>query len=51
MVKKINKDNKTRYECEECGFIYGDNNLAEKCESWCKKNHSCNLDITKYSIK
>jgi hypothetical protein len=39
------------YKCGECGFIYKDKSWAEKCEMWCKINHSCNLQITKHSEK
>lgn len=47
MVKE--KDN--LYACEECGFAYKEKNWAEKCEAWCKEKHSCNIEITKYSVK
>ena len=39
------------YVCEECGFAYKEKALAEKCESWCKKHHSCNIEITKNAVK
>ncbi len=48
MVKKIKE---SRYQCEECKFIYSDKKWAEKCERWCKKHHSCNLEITKHAVK
>ncbi len=38
------------YICEECRFKYKDKELAQKCEKWCKKHKSCNLNITKYAI-
>ena len=41
------KDN--RYICEGCGLEYEDKIWAEKCEAWCKKTQSCNLEITKHS--
>ncbi len=47
MVKKTKSGNK----CEECGYVYKDGRWAEKCEAWCKKHNSCNLEITKHSIK
>lgn len=43
MVKEI-------YVCEACNFAYKEKELAEKCESWCKKYNSCNIEITKNSI-
>lgn len=50
MVKSITKNNKTYYVCNECGFLYKNKNIAAKCEDWCNKYHSCNIEITKHSI-
>lgn len=50
MVKSIEKDSENIYQCEVCGFNYKEKEWAEKCEDWCEKNHSCNLEITKHSI-
>lgn len=50
MVKQLNKNNKAYYLCEECDFAYKDQETAEKCEAWCKKYHSCNMEITKYAV-
>lgn len=33
------------YQCEECEFRYKDRAWAEKCEAWCRKHKSCNIDI------
>lgn len=49
MVKVIIQENKTLYQCEECGFHYEDREWAEKCETWCRKHHSCNLEITSHA--
>jgi len=38
------------YLCEECNFAYMEKELAEKCEKFCKKYNSCNIEITKHSI-
>jgi hypothetical protein len=51
MVKLIQKEEKTYYQCEECGHIYETEELAQKCENWCQENKSCNLEIIKYSVK
>jgi len=51
MAKNINKKNKNYYPCKVCGFIYNTKKFAEKCEAWCKKHKSCNLEITKHSVK
>lgn len=39
------------YECPECGLSYKDKEWADKCEAWCKENHSCNLEIIDHAIK
>jgi hypothetical protein len=36
---------KDRYECPECHLRYRDAAWAKKCEAWCQKYHSCNLEI------
>ena len=38
------------YQCPKCGLKYKEKEWAEKCEAWCKKYKSCNLEITKYAI-
>lgn len=50
MVKKIFYKGKYFYQCKECKFVYEDKKLAEKCQFWCRKNHSCNMEIIKYAI-
>ena len=50
MVKETIKVNQRVYECEECKLLYRDKKWAEKCEDWCRKNHSCNLSITKHTL-
>jgi len=47
-MKTIRKNDKVWYQCEECGFFYADKTWAEKCEAWCKKHHSCNLEIIEH---
>ena len=44
-------DNKILFTCPECGLSYKDKTWADKCERWCKENHSCNLEITKHAVK
>lgn len=51
MVKQMKKGIKTFYLCEECEFVYGSKNLAQKCQEWCNKHHSCNIEITKHAVK
>jgi len=48
MVKMINKK---YYQCEECDFIYKKEELAKRCEEFCKAHKSCSLEITKHAVK
>ena len=50
MVKKLSKDNKILYICEECGFAYEQKEWAEKCQVWCHEHHACNLEITEHAV-
>ncbi len=51
MVKETVKNNNKYYVCEECSFAYKDKRWAQKCQNWCKKYNSCNIEITKYAVK
>ena len=46
-----NEKAKVLYKCRECGLKYQEKEWAEKCQAWCKKYKSCNLEITKHAIK
>ncbi len=37
------------YKCEFCGLTYREKKWKDKCETWCKKYRSCNLEIIKHS--
>ena len=50
MVKEIRQGNMVYYACDECSFAYETKELAQKCEDWCKKHHSCSLEITKHAV-
>ncbi len=39
------------YKCPECGFWYKEKEWVDRCEAWCKKYKSCNLEITKHAEK
>mgnify|MGYP001592468639 CR=1 FL=1 len=51
MVKEITKKEKKYFQCEECRMFYLKNEIAEKCENWCRKYSSCNLEIIKNAVK
>jgi len=39
------------YQCPECGLYYKEKEWEEKCEAWCKKYKSCNLEIINHSVE
>ena len=51
MVKEITKDGKRYFICEACNMAYNDKELAQKCEDFCNKYHSCSLEITKHTVE
>ena len=51
MVRIIQEEGKQTYRCDECGFLYEDKEIADKCEAWCKEHHSCNLEITAHALE
>ena len=48
--RKVRKEKKTLYVCEECGFAYEQKKWAEKCQRWCHKHQSCNLEIMQHGV-
>jgi len=51
LKKVIKKLSSKKYVCSECGLAYKEKRWMKKCEVWCKKYKSCNLDIIDYAIK
>lgn len=51
MVKEIKHNNQKHFYCEVCKLVYKERIWAEKCEEWCKHNSTCNIEITRHSIK
>ncbi|NHJ14933.1 MAG: hypothetical protein EAX95_14725 [Candidatus Thorarchaeota archaeon] len=39
------------YQCEECELLFTEEGWAKKCEEWCKRNKSCNIEIISHSVK
>lgn len=50
MVKEEKINGKAYYQCEECDFYYKTQDLAQQCENFCNKHHSCSLELTKHAI-
>lgn len=51
MVSQKTKCEKRYYVCDECGFAYEKKEWAQKCETWCAKYKSCNLEITRHAVQ
>ena len=51
MVKEVEKDGKVYFQCEDCKLLYDNREWTGKCESWCKKHHSCNIEITSHAVQ
>lgn len=51
MIMEIGNRGKTYFQCSECGLYYKNKDMAKKCENFCKKYKSCNLDIIKHAVK
>ena len=50
MVRERSENGERFYVCEECSLRYRDKETAERCEAWCRKHGSCNLEIIKYAV-
>ena len=46
----LNDELNGKNACEICNLAYEKKDLAERCQSWCSKNNSCNLEVAKHSI-
>lgn len=51
MVREIDKRKKKYFQCESCNFYYLNSEIAKKCEDFCNKHKSCNIEITKHAVK
>ncbi|MEX2017297.1 MAG: hypothetical protein WD876_02390 [Candidatus Pacearchaeota archaeon] len=51
MVKETNLEGNIVFKCEKCGWLYRYRGMAEKCQRWCEKHKSCNLEYAKFAIK
>lgn len=51
MVLETSNNNQKLYQCQECGLHYTNESIAKKCEEFCAKYKSCNLEITKEAVE
>jgi hypothetical protein len=50
MVKEVEHKGKKYFMCEACDMYYLDSATAQKCEDFCNKFKSCDLEIMKHAV-
>ena len=51
MVTRETTQHKALFICESCGFAYPTQELAKRCEAYCREYRSCSLEITQHAVK
>ena len=51
MVREFEQEDMPVFQCTECGFIYNNSELAEKCQEYCENHGQPNPDITSKAMK
>jgi len=39
------------FECLECGLHYRNEEIAKKCQAFCKANKACSMEIAKKAVE
>jgi hypothetical protein len=50
VVKELQRNGKTFYVCEACGFLYEQKRWAQKCQEWDEEHQTCNLEIIQHGV-
>ena len=50
MVKEIEHNAKTYYQCEACNMYYEEKEIAQKCEDFCNKFKSCDTELISHAV-
>lgn len=50
-IYRIIRKQPIHFRCKECGLFYKEAAWASKCEEWCAKYKSCNIEITKHAVQ
>lgn len=50
-MKRIDRNGKTQYECEECSLHYTNEDTALRCEAYCREHKACSSEITKEAVE
>lgn len=51
MVKQVEINDQTLFQCEACGFYYKERAIAQKCQDFCEKYQSCSMEFTKLAVQ
>ncbi len=49
--KQKTVDSEQFFECPECGLHYRDLKIAKQCETFCKANKACSMEIAKKAVE
>lgn len=39
------------YQCKYCRMKYSEKEWQQKCEAWCAKHKSCNIEVIRHAAK
>ncbi|MFB6203490.1 MAG: hypothetical protein ABEK01_03275 [Candidatus Nanohaloarchaea archaeon] len=51
MVKEEEYEGIEAFKCEICGMHYGNRDVAERCEEFCRENEGCSTKVAKRSLE
>lgn len=51
MVKKEEFDGEEAYKCEECGFHYKKEKMAQNCEDHCRDYDACDTETVQNALE
>jgi len=47
----FSKNKRIIYTCSKCGYSYKEEEWAKKCDSWCTRHGTCNLEINNILVR
>ncbi|MBI2851726.1 MAG: hypothetical protein HYX84_01295 [Chloroflexi bacterium] len=50
IIREVNEERRTLFQCEACGFAYEEKAWAEKCQQYCEEHQACNIEITQHAV-
>ena len=49
-MKQLIRSGISYWQCEECRFIYQQQEFARQCEAWCREHGACNEEIIQHAV-